>query len=175
MTLYPWLKKWAVVLWGVFLVAASAIVNCFSPLSGVEGLYGLCVGLMCIFANILGFTYLETCVLEQLYLHPLILVLFALPPLVVSVKGLFFDGNERVAPFTLSTLMFTINAIIMAASWVHYWGPLIPAGQLCCRELQEMANNSWDVYVMLNILIFVVAFLLDGVVCWVLYRYAKKD
>ncbi len=160
------------VLWGFFLLAASALVSAYSPLSVVEGLYGICCALMCEFANMTGLTYLETCVVEQLYLHPFIVMLFAVPALVVSIKRFFFGGNKNVVPLILSALMFAINATIMVVTWMHYWGPLIPADQLCCRELQEMASHSWDI-LMLNIMIFVVAFLLDGLICWVIYRYAK--
>ena len=85
--LYPWLKKWAVILWGVFLLSASALVSLYSPLDLVEGLYGICCAMMCEFAHLFGIKYLEMCVLEQLYLHPLILVLFALPAFCVSVRG----------------------------------------------------------------------------------------
>lgn len=49
------------------------------------------------------------------------------------------------------------------------------AGQLCCVELQNLANQDRDIYVALNIIIFVVAFLADGLVCWLTYRLAKRD
>lgn len=114
------------------------------------------------------------CVLEQLYLHPLILVLFALPAFVVSIKGYLLNGRRHVAPLLLSSVLLAINTAIMAASWIHYWGPLTQAGYMCCVELQELANHDWNVYVALNIIIFVIAFLADGIICWLVYRLAKK-
>ncbi len=172
--LYPWLKRWAVVLWGLFLLLVSSLVSVFSPLSVLESLYGICCSMMSEFAHMFGISYLETCVLEQLYLHPLILVLFALPGFVVSIKGYFINGRRHVAPLLLSAILLAINATIMAASWIHYWGPLIRAGQMCCVELHELANHNWSAYVALNIIIFVIAFLADGIICWLVYRLAKK-
>lgn len=172
--LYPWLKRWAVILWGVFLFLASALVSIYSPLCILEGLYAICCAMMCEFAHMFGMKYLEMCVLEQLFLHPLILVLFALPAFLVSVKGYFFGGRRHVAPLLLSSFMLAVNVAIMVVSWWHYWGALIPAGQLCCVELQEMANHDWNAYVALNIIIFVVASLVDGIICWFVYRFAKR-
>ena len=100
--------------------------------------------------------------------------IFALPAFLVSVKGYFFGGRTHVAPLLLSSFLLAVNVEIMVVSWWHYWGPLIPAGQLCCVELQEMANHDWNAYVALNIIIFVAAFLSDGLVCWLAYRLAKK-
>ena len=44
----------------------------------------------------------------------------------------------------------------------------------CVQELQALSFHSWDVYVMLNILVFVVVFLADSLGSWLLYRYAKS-
>lgn len=120
--LYPWLKRWAVILWGVFLFLASALVSIYSPLCILEGLYAICCAMMCEFAHMFGMKYPEVCVLEQLFLHPLILVLFALPAFLVSVKGYFFGGRRHVAPLLLSSFMLAVNVAIMVVSWWHYWG-----------------------------------------------------
>lgn len=60
--LYPWLKRWAVILWGVFLFLASALVSLYSPLSILEGLYAICCAMMCELAHMFGMKYLEMCV-----------------------------------------------------------------------------------------------------------------
>lgn len=134
----------------------------------------ICCAMMCEFAHMFGIKYLEMCVLEQLYLHPLILVLFALPAFCVSVRGCFFGGRRYAAPLLLSSFLLFVNVAVMVLTWWHYWGPLIPAGQLCCVELQELSNHKWTAYVILNIMIFVVAFLIDGILCWLAYGLAKK-
>ncbi len=172
--LYPWLKRWAVALWGLFLLLTSCLVSFYSHLFVIGSLFGICCSMMCEFAHMFGITYWEACVLEQLYLHPLILVLFALPAFVVSVKGYFFDGRRHVAPLLLSSVLLVLNAAIMAASWIHYWGPLLRAFHMCFIELQDLANHNGNAYVALNILIFIVAFLADGIICWLAYRLAKK-
>lgn len=101
-------------------------------------------------------------------------MLFALPAFCVSVRGYFFGGRVNAAPLLLSSFLLFVNVAVMVLTWWHYLGPLIPAGQLCCVELQELSNHKWTAYIILNIMIFVVAFLLDGIVCWLAFRFAKK-
>ncbi len=173
--LYPWLKRWAVFLGVGFLLLASFIVSVYSPLGMIEGLYGICCALMTIFALMTGMTYLDVCTLENIYIHSLLPTLFAIPAVVVSMRGYMKKKQPFALPFLLSSIYFLFNAMMTFAVWQHYMGlSLKAAGQKCVQELQTLSFHSWDGYVMLNIFVFVVIFLADALVSWLLYRYAKS-
>lgn len=173
--LYPWLKRWAVFLWFGFLLLSSFIVGFYSPLGMIEGLYGICCAIMTIFALMTGMTYLGVCTLENIYIHSLLPTLFAIPAVIVSVKCYAKDSRCFVLPLLLSSIYFLLNIMMTFVVWQHYIGlPLKEAGQKCVQELLALSFHSWEVYVMLNIFVFVVAFLADGLGSWLLYRYAKS-
>jgi hypothetical protein len=172
--LYPWLKRWAVVLCFLFLFFSSVVVSMFSPLGVLEGLYGICCAIMTEYALMLGMTYLDTCTLEQIYLHPLLLTLFALPALVLSIKGYCTDKKRFSIALFLSAVNFLFNAVANLFVWAHYYGPSLKASaNKCCNELMALSMHSWNIYVALNIIVFVVLFLADATVSWLLYRYVK--
>ncbi len=173
--LYPWLKRWAVVLCFVFLFFSSVAVSLFSPLSVFEGLYGICCGIMTELALMLGMTYYAVCTLEQIYLHPLLLTLFALPALVLSIKGFAKDSKRFSLSLLLSAVNFLFNATANIVFWMHYAGPSLKASaNKFCNELMALSGHSWSFYVALNLLVFVILFLADATVSWLLYRYAKN-
>ena len=173
--LYPWLKRWAVVLCFVFLFFSSVVVSIFSPLDVFEGLYGICCAIMTELALMLGMTYYEVCTFEQIYLHPLLLTLFAIPALVLSIKGYRSDRKRFAVTLLLSTANFLFNAAANLSVWVHYYGLSLKASAYkCCNELQALSMHSWNLYVALNVIVFVVLFLADATASWLLYRYVKK-
>jgi hypothetical protein len=173
--LYPWLKRWAVVLCFVFLFFSSVAVSFFSPFGVLEGLYGICCAIMTEYALMLGMTYPDVCTLEQIYLHPLLLTPFAIPALVLGIKGYRSDRKRFAVTLLLSTANFLFTAAANLSVWVHYYGPSLKASAYkCSNELQALSMHSWNLYVALNIVIFVVLFLADATASWLLYRYAKK-
>lgn len=173
--LYPCLKRWAVVLCFVFLFCSSVVVSIFSPLGVLEGLYGICCAIMTEYALMAGMTYLDMCTVENIYIHSLLPTLFAIPAVVVSVRGYVKAGRRFPSPLLLSGIWFLLNAMMTLVVWNHYIGmSLKKAAQKCVAELMTVSSHSWDRYVMLNILIFVVMFLADALVSWLFYRYAKS-
>ncbi|MBO4659372.1 MAG: hypothetical protein J5637_07100 [Prevotella sp.] len=178
MILFPWLRRWAVVLWGMMVLTVGLVMGMVSPLNIVEGLYAVCCAIMAEFALLLGKTYLETTVLGNIYLQSLFLPLCALPAFLVSVYG----GRSKTAgrigkylPLTLSAMWLTLNVCVTVAVWWHYNNlSLQEVCRKCIVELQELSGHTWSGYVMVNILIFVVAFLIDLLISWLLYRYAKS-
>lgn len=174
LALYPWLKRWAVVLWMLLIVGVGVAVSVFTPLSIIEGLYAVCCAIMCEMTIMTGLTYLEFTVLENIYLHSLLPTIFALPALCVSVRSLKKEHQCSYLPLLLSGTWFVLNLLITVFIWQHYIHlSLEEAGRLCVGELKAMSGNTWSGYVTVNILIFVIAFLIDAIVSWLLYRYAK--
>ena len=174
MTLYPWLKRWAVVLWMLLVIASGLAVSMFSPLNVIEGLYAVCCAIMCEMTIMSGLSYLEFTVLGNIYLQSLLPTLFALPTLWVSVRSLGREHQHKYLPLLLSGIWFVLNLSMTIAVWSHYiHHTLEEAGRLCVGELKDLSGHTWSGYVTVNILIFFVAFLIDAIISWLLYRYAK--
>ena len=175
LALYPWLKRCAVVIWMLVIASVGVAVSIFSPMSIIEGLYAVCCAIMCEIAVPTGQTYLTICTLENIYLHSLLPTVFALPALWVSVRSLRNKHQHNYLPLLLSGTWFVLNFFITIVVWTHYIHlPLEEAGRLCVSELKGISGNTWSRYVTVNIVIFVIAFLIDIIVSWLLYRYSKN-
>ena len=174
LALYPWLKRWAVVIWMLMIAGVGVAVNLFSPLNNIEGLYAVCCAIMCEIVVVTGQTYVTICTLENIYLHSLLPTVFALPALCVSVRSLRKAQPHHYLPLLLSGAWFVLNLFMTVVVWLHYIHlPLKEACSLCVSELKAISGPTWYGYVTANILIFVVAFLVDIIISWLLYRYAK--
>lgn len=175
LALYPWLKRWAVVSWVLMVPVVGLVVGQVSPLSNTEGLYAMCCAIMTEMAVITGLSYLEFCTYENIYFHSLLPTLFAIPAFLVSVRGLIKAQGRQYLPLLLSGGWLVLNAVMTVIVWCHYIHlPLLDAGRKCVGELKDLAGHTWSGYVMVNIFIFVVVFLIDIFISWLLYRYAKK-
>ena len=174
MAFYPWLKRWAVVTWMLLIVGVGIAVSLFSPLNGIECLYAVCCAIMCELALFTGFSYMEFTVLGNIYLQSLLPTVFALPALWVSIRVLRKEHQHRYLSLLLSGAWFVLNLFMTFAVWSHYIClTLGEACHLCVGELKSISGNTWSGYVAINILIFVIAFLADAIISWLLYRYAK--
>ncbi len=174
LALYPWLKRWAVVLWVVLIAGVGIVVSIYSPLNMTEGLYAVCCAIMCEMALMAGITYMDFCVLGNIYLQSLLPTVFALPALWVSARSFMRGHQHKFLPLLLSATWFVLNLFMTIAVWSHYIHlTLEDACHLCVGELKTMSGNTWTGYVAINILIFVIAFLTDAIISWLLYRYAK--
>ena len=176
LALYPWLKRWAVVLWVVLVAGVGIVVSIYSPLNMIEGLYAVCCAIMCEMALMAGITYMDFCVLGNIYLQSLLPTVFALPALWVSARSFMRGRQHKFLPLLLSATWFVLNLFMTIAVWSHYIHlTLEEACRLCVGELKSMSGNTWTGYVAINILIFVIAFLTDAIISWLLYRYAKHQ
>ena len=175
LALYPWLKRWAVVSWLTMFLAVGLIVSLVSPLSVTEGLYAVCCSIMSELAAILGLTYLDFCTYENIYFHSLLPTVFAIPAFLVSLRGMTKGQGRQYLPLLLSGGWLVLNATMTIVVWRHYiYLPLQEACAKCVEELRDLSGHTWSGYVIANILIFVVAFLIDIFISWLLYRYAKN-
>ena len=175
LALYPWLKRWAVVSWVLMVPAVGLVVGLVSPLSEIEGLFAVCCAIMSELAAITGLTYLEFCTYEQIFLHSLLPTVFAIPAFLVCVRGLIKVQGRQYLPMFLSGGWLVLNAVMTVIVWCHYIHlPLLDAGRKCVGELKDLAGHTWSGYVMVNLLIFVVFFMVDVFISWLLYRYAKS-
>ena len=174
MAIYPWLKRWAVVIWGFTFLSVGLGVGMLSPLNIVEGLYAVCCAIMMEIAVMTGLTYLEACTLENIYLHSLLPTIFALPALITSINTVI-KRRKACFRFILSCMWFLLNLIMTVSVWFHYLGlPLENAGRKCVGELRALSGYTWSGYVAVNLIIFVILFLTNAFVSWTLYRLSKN-
>lgn len=175
LTLYPWFKRWAVIFWIILFVSIGISVGLYSPLSILEGLYAVCVAIMTEVAVMIGLSYLETCTLENIYLHSLLPSIFALPAFLICLQCILKRGKNHSILFILTGIWFLLHLAITFLVWNHYIGfSLTDAGRKCVIELKSISGGTWNGYVLVNILIFIVLFLIDAILSWLLYRYTKR-
>ena len=175
MALYPWLKRWAVFIWFFFFLIIGVITGIMSPLGVAEGSYGICCAIMTVLAQMMGISYAVACCIENIYIHSLLPTLFAIPAAYIGIKNII-NGKGVIASIITIT-HFIIDAIITIVIWNHYIHLSIQAAtSLCVTELQtvgKMIAPGWAGYIAINIIVFIVIFLGDALLSWMLFRWVK--
>lgn len=177
MSLFPWIKRWALFLWLVLFLIIGMITGIMSPLGITEGTYGICCAIMTMLAQMFGITYMAACYIENIYIHSLLPTLFAIPAAYVGLRNIVLNKKDCVAALFAITHL-TTNAIMTILIWNHYIHlTMHEATDLCVRELQTIGKviaPGWSGYVAINLIIFVVIFLVDAFLSWALYRWNKS-
>lgn len=138
------LRRWYSPLLCIPILFLTAL---FMPQTSVlQGAFNLCCAMICDVAVPLGMRYLETSTMLNLYVQPGIL-------LVLSI----------IATVRRRNIANIVNASLCGALcvWVlmHYGGMNFQkAGQKCCEDLYDIANLDCGMYVVWNIVIFVLLF-----------------
>ena len=125
----------------------SSLVGCF---------FLECCGVMAYFAWLLGLTYQEFCVIGNIYLQGAICLLAALAPLLLCIR-------TKQAPWKwlLSGGNALLHLVVISLFFGHYWMPLERAFDLCVQDLNRIGTLFGSSYVMVNIIIFVILFVVD--------------
>ena len=125
----------------------SSLVGCF---------FLECCGVMAYFAWLLGLTYQEFCVIGNIYMQGAICLLAALAPLLFCIR-------TKQAPWKwlLSEGNALLHLVIISLFFGHYWMPLERAFDLCVQDLNRIGALFGSSYVMVNIIIFVILFVVD--------------
>lgn len=125
----------------------SSLVGCF---------FLECCGVMAYFAWLLGLTYQEFCVIGNIYMQGAICLLAALAPLLLCIR-------TKQAPWKwlLSGGNALLHLVIISLFFGHYWMPLESAFDLCVQDLNHIGALFDSSYVMVNIIIFVILFVVD--------------
>lgn len=125
----------------------SSLVGCF---------FLECCGVMAYFAWLLGLTYQEFCVIGNIYLQGAICLLAALAPLLLCIR-------TKQAPWKwlLSGGNALLHLVVISLFFSHYWMPLERAFDLCVQDLNRIGALFGSSYVMVNIIIFVILFVVD--------------
>ncbi|WP_418800524.1 hypothetical protein [Porphyromonas sp.] len=125
----------------------SSLVGCF---------FLECCGVMAYFAWLLGLTYQEFCVIGNIYMQGAICLLAALAPLLLCIR-------TKQAPWKwlLSGGNALLHFVVISLFFSHYWMPLERAFDLCVQDLNRIGALFGSSYVMVNIIIFVILFVVD--------------
>lgn len=135
----------------------------------ITGFFLSCCGLMAYYAVMLGLTYKEFCVLGNIYLQTLICLFAAFAPLLLCVRKHIFDNR-----FWLVLVNLLCHSVLFIVVAIHYYMPLERGFDLCFRELNQLAACAGTTYIKVNIVIFVMGFLVDLVWNYCIYRLVNR-
>ena len=123
--------------------------------------FGLCVLFLLLLGKLFGLTYKQISVVFNLWVQGVVLALSGLAPLGVAIykmKESFSIG------WLFLTILFGCYGIVYVYAFIkmlhHYRLPFNTAFDLCVDDLQSLARKWHTTYQMVNLLIFVLFYLL---------------
>lgn len=158
--------------WSYCLVSASSfclvglVLGFFIPMNPLYSLFGMCCGFMASVAWVLGLSYIEFCVIGNIYIPAIAIIVGA----IFLLKGCLFGKGlfrKLISVFGVSQI---IAGIVLL--W-HYWGGFHSAFYQCVRDLKFLAQNLESTYEAINIYIYVIVIPLILAIDLTFYRCAK--
>lgn len=141
--------------WCLLMTAVFCIGGIISgPLVGVSpviSLFGLCCGAMAVVGWVLGLTYVEFCVIGNIWMPCLGIIAASIYLICGCVRG--FGRHPLIA---ISGIMFAgIEIVGMLALLWHYQGSMNEAFYTCVRDLRNIAALAGTTYEVVNLVIYV--------------------
>lgn len=140
--------------------------------------FNLCVGFLMLLGKVSGLTYMQISVVFNLWVQGIALVLSAILPAVLSLYMLC--SGFSVMKLLLFCLLVVHVLIYVWAFYLmlkRYHLPFNHAFVRCVHDLRELAKYFHTTYEMVNLLIFVVAFLffmfLNLSISYVIYQLCE--
>ena len=123
--------------------------------------FGLCVLFLLLLGKLFGLTYKQISVVFNLWIQGAVLILSGIMPFGIAVYKLFES-------FSISWLFLSIVFALYGIAYIygflkmlqHYHLPFNYAFDLCVDDLQWLARKWHTTYQMVNIIIFVVFYLI---------------
>lgn len=145
--------------WGWCLLVAAIFCICGAvsgPVVGVSpvfSLFGLCCGAMAGVGWVLGLTYIEFCVIGNIWVPCIGLIAGSIYLLYSSIKGM---GRH---PFlsALGILFGIVEIIVMVALLWHYSGTMNYTFYQCVKDLGSLAAIFGTTYEVVNLVVYVIA------------------
>ena len=151
-------------------------------------IFGACCGFITVMAKLLGWTYTEACVYINLYLQYGVLMLSALSVIYVAARKLTQEVTKRRIVVLVLALLYNIPFAWLGAWLYGRYGKIScdAAFALCRDDLMALGTHldipsnlpyyreGWTEYFVVNILIFIVLYLLVFLVDWGAKRLIKK-
>ena len=136
--------------------------------------FGLCVLFLLLLGKLVGLTYKQISVVFNLWVQGAVLALSGLAPFGVIVYKLFESFS---AVWLFLFFVFAFYGMVYVYAFIkmlqHYHLPFNDAYYLCVRDLQWLAKKWHTTYQMVNLLIFVLFYLillgLNVLICYYLF------
>ncbi len=158
----------------MFVIALTVVLSLLAAIGLGSNLFlnffMVCCGVMAYFAWLLDLTYKEFCVIGNIYIQTGVCLLSSLAPLLFCLRTK--SGGTKTA---LSALLALLHVALFVVVGAHYWMPLENGFDLCFKELNQLAATTGTTYVFVNIVIFVLLFVLDLVLNSVVYRFVRIE
>lgn len=147
-------------------------------------IFGACCGFITLLSKILGWTYTEACVYINLYLQYAVLMLSTLSVVYVAAKKMRQGFSKRRLAVLIISVLYNIPFVWFGTWLYNRYGKIScdAAFELCKKDLWKLGENldipsdipcyseGWTEYYVVNIIIFIVLYLLVLFINW----YAKK-
>ena len=123
--------------------------------------FGLCVLFLLLLGKLLGLTYKQISVVFNLWVQGFVLTLSGLAPLGIAVYKLLESFSMG---WLLLTIIFAVYGVAYVYAFIkmlhHYHLPFNDAFDLCVVDLQLLAKKWHTTYQMVNLLIFILFYLI---------------
>lgn len=151
-------------------------------------IFGACCAFITVMAKLLGWTYTEACVYINLYLQYGVLMLSALSVIYVAVRKLMQGVTKRRIVVLVLALLYNIPFAWLGAWLYGRYGKIScdAAFELCKNDLFALGTHldipntlpyyteRWTEYYIVNLIIFIVLYLLVLFLNWGMKRMIKK-
>lgn len=155
--------KWCLTVAGVFCISCAASGGAMG-MSPLYALFGGCCGIMAATGWILGLSYIEFCVIGNIWVPGIALILAGGYLSIVSSKALV-SRNTSAWKKVVAVFSFVAGAAEIFATLLilkHYIGTMNYAFYQCVEDLRYLASIAGTTYEAVNIYIYV--FLFVGIV-----------
>lgn len=126
----------------------------------IDTLFKFCCGVMEVMAVLTGYTYKDINTICFIYLQPAILTFTAALPMLLMIYKLWKQRTPKRFAITAGTVVWFLPfAFGTLKLWNHYEGSMTEAFDKAVLDLHWLGNATGLGYEMVNILLFIVAFL----------------
>ena len=151
-------------------------------------IFGACCGFITVMSKLFGWTYTEACVYINLYLQYGVLVLSTLSVVYVAARKMAQGFSTRRLVVLILSILYNIPFVALGAWLYGRYGKVScdAAFELCKDDLMALGTHldisanlpyyreGWTEYFVVNIIIFILLYLLVLLVDWVAKRLIKK-
>ena len=134
--------------------------------------FGLCVLFLLLLGKLFGLTYKQISVVFNLWLQGAVLALSGLAPFGIAIYKLLESFSMG---WLLLTIIFAVYGMAYVYAFIkmlqHYHLPFNDAFDLCVMDLQFLAKKWHTTYQMVNLLVFVLFYLILLGVNVMIYYY----
>ena len=147
--------KWCLTVAAVFCISSAAMGPLLLNMSPLYSLFGACCGIMAGVGWILGLTYVEFCVIGNIWV-PCAAMVFASAYLIYASVRNFTSADLPMQAVRVLLIAFG-GVQILVGSWLllHYAGTMQEAFYRCVRDLRMLAQIFHTTYEAVNIFIYV--------------------